>query len=286
MPPPPSRTAPSPAKPAPGRFAIAPRQRVKRAPVVLVNAVEGFGKTTIGANAPSPLILMSGNETGYDTLLGHGLVPQVPAAVVESWPDTLAWVRQLADDLQGVQTLVLDALGGFEQMCREHVCQRDFKGDWSDGGFNSYGKGYDATAREWKLLIQALEQLRDNRGVTVLMLGHVKIEAFKNPTGTDYNRYASDVHKSVWALTAKFCDAVLFGTFYQSVDVGRTEQKKNEADKKGKVVGVASRVIVTQRRDGFDAKNRFGMPDEIWLDANAAGMYAEIWQHIDKETQS
>lgn len=265
------------------RFEINPREPRRRAPIVLFNAVEGWGKTSIGAHAPNALIAMSDNETGYDTLLANGLVPQRPAMVLDSFPDTLALIRQLTTDPEGIETLVLDAVGGFEQLCRNHVCQRDFAGDWGESGFASYGKGTAATAREWRLLTAALEQLRDKQNVQVLMLGHVKIESFKNPTGTDYNRYASDLDKSIYGVTAKFCDAVLFGTFYQSVESSRSENKKGVADRKGKVVGEAQRVVITEKRDGFDAKNRYAMPSEVWINTDAAGMYAEIWQHINKE---
>lgn len=262
------------------RFEIKPREIRDRAPIILFNAVEGWGKTTLGASAPSPLIAMSGNETGYDTLLSHGLVPQVPALVLNTYPDALALVRQLTADPQGIKTFVPDAVGGFEALCREYVCQRDFGGDWSDGGFNSFGKGVDAVGREWRVFLSALEQLRDRQNVQVLMLGHVKTEKFKNPTGTDYDRYASDLDKRVWGLTAKFCDAVLFGRFYESVDVAKSEQKKGSADRKGKAIGEAQRVVVTERRDGFDAKNRFGMPGEVWIKGQPQDMYSEIWEHI------
>lgn len=283
-PPPPPRTKPPATTPAPERtYKAELREPVRRPPVVLFNAVEGWGKTTLAAHAPDPLILMSDSETGYDTLLGHGLVPQVRAAVVDTFTDQLGWVRSLAEDTQGVRTLVLDAVGGFEHLCRKHVCERDFKGDWGEGGFAAYGRGYALVEREWQVFIQALERLRDTQGVQILMLGHVRIEQFKNPTGTDYSRYASDLHQKVWSATSKFCDAVLFGQFYQSVNVGRAEQNKSAAEKRGKVAGEAQRVVVTERRDGFDAKNRFGMPGEVWITAGPDGMYEEIWQHIEKK---
>lgn len=280
--PPPARQSAPP--PAPAKtFKVQPRQPVKRAPIVLFNALEGWGKTSLAAHAPSPLILMAPHERGYDTLLSHGLVPQVPAAVVDNWPDALGWVRSLADDTQGVETLVLDAIGGFEHLCREHVCERDFRGDWGESGFAAYGKGYAMVEREWKLLIAAIEHLRNKRDVQVILLGHMRIESFDDPNGPKYNRYACDVHKHVWGLTSKFVDAVLFGKFHQIVKSDRSNENKSVAEKKGKAIGEAQRVIVTERRDGFDAKNQFSLPGEIWITTDAAGMYAEVWQHINKE---
>lgn len=285
MPPPPPKKPPTrpppPAAEPEAQRVVRLREPVKRAPAILFNAVEGWGKTTIAAHAPSPLILMSGSETGYDTLLSNGLVPQVPAEVVESWPDTLAWVRSLTRDPQGVKTLAFDAAGGFETLCREYVCDRDFKGDYGESGFQGYGRGYAIVEREWKGFVAGLEQLRDRHGVQILMLSHVRVEMFKNPTGADYSRYISDVHQKVWGVTAKFMDAVLFGTFYQLVEADRANNKKNIAERRGKVVGEAQRVVVTTRRDGFDAKNRYAMPDEIYVEGAADRMYHEIWQHIN-----
>ena len=64
------------------------------APRLVIHAVEGFGKTTIGAYSPDPFILMS--ETGYDTLLASELAPSVPAEEVTSWTDLLRWLSDLA----------------------------------------------------------------------------------------------------------------------------------------------------------------------------------------------
>ena len=62
---------------------------------ILINAVEGWGKTTMAANSPNPLILMAEGETGYETLLAHDLVPAVARATVTGWPQLLAQIDAL-----------------------------------------------------------------------------------------------------------------------------------------------------------------------------------------------
>lgn len=285
MPPPPRKSPPqAPATPSapPKSYKVSVRPVVDREPVVLINAVEGWGKTSVGAHAPAPLILQSGNETGYDTLVSNGLVPEVPSVIIDDWADTIGWVRSLTADPQGIKSLVLDAIGGFEMLARRFVCNRDFKGNWGESGFASYGKGFENTAREWTVLIEALERLRDTQGVRIILLGHVRIEKFENPTGVNYSRYMSDVHQKIWASTAKFCDAVLFGQFYQVTESDRANASKGIADKRGKAIGDAQRVVISERRDGFDAKNRYAMPGEIWIEGGADAMYAEIFQHINR----
>ena len=117
---------------------LSPRDPKHYAPRIIVHAVEGFGKTTLGAHTRDPCILMARGETGYDTLLSAGRVPAVVADEVLTWRDLVAWLERLINDHRGINTLVLDGLGGFERLCHEHVCARDFNGDWSERGFASY----------------------------------------------------------------------------------------------------------------------------------------------------
>jgi len=249
-------------------------------PRIIINAVEGFGKTSAGANAPDPVILMAAGETGYLTLLGSGLVPQVPVAKIEGWAQLLATVDALAESPDTpCQTLVLDALSGFERMCHENVCKRDFKGEWGEKGFGAYQKGYDLSVTDWLELLAKLDALRERRGATILLLSHCKVKTFKNPEAADYDRWVSDIHDKTWSATAKWSDAILFGNFYVAVEGGAT----GERPKKGKGVGGTSRVLYCERRSAFDAKNRYGMPESIDVPADASQNWAVIWNNIRKE---
>ena len=244
-------------------------------PRLVVFATEGFGKTTLGACAPEPLILMSRGETGYDTLLQSKLVPQVPAEVVVDWQDLLGWIDGLTNDPQGRKTLVLDTLGGFERLCHEHVCREHFKSDWTETGFASYQKGYDLAVTDWIGLLSRLDRLRA-KGVTILWLGHSRIHSFKNPLGPDFDRYICDCHPKTWGVTHRWADAVLFGNFLTVLD---NEEKAKRAGK-GKAIGGTTRILFTERRDAYDAKNRYGMKGEIWLEDGPAASWSTLWAHL------
>lgn len=248
-----------------------------RPPRIVLNAVEGWGKTSCAAFAPEPAVLMAKGETGYQTLLGAGLVPSVQAAYVEDWEALLAFL----DDLAGAatmpcKTLALDALGGFERLCHERVCARDFEGKWGEKGFSSYQKGYEQSLPDWLQLLQRLDRVRD-RGITILLLGHVQIRPFKNPLGEDFDRYVSDVHHKTWGVTHKWADAVLFGQFVNVVD------KDKPTDKKGKGIGGTDRVIYTERRDAYDAKNRYGLPALLDIPNSPQGAWDTIWNAITRK---
>lgn len=240
-------------------------------PRLILNAVEGWGKTTAAALAPDPIILMARGETGYDTLYGAGLVPRVPRYEAPTWNDALGFLAELKRDHDDRQTVALDALGGFERLCHEHVCDRDFDGDWGEKGFAGYQRGYDVSVAEWLRILRALDDLRA-AGMMVLILSHTSVRPFKNPVGPDFDRYVADVHHKTWGATHRWADAVLFGTFFSVV-----EEKKGS---RAKGIGGDTRIIYTERRDTWDAKNRYGMASEIDVPNARSATWETIWNAI------
>lgn len=248
-------------------------------PRIVVDGVEKWGKTTMGAFSPNPLILMARGESGYLTLLGSGLVPDVDRVSIETWPALLALLDKLCAGENGHETIVLDAMGGFERLCHEYVCATQFKNDWGEHGFASYQRGYDLAVTDWLTLLARLDRLRELRGATILFLSHCKVKTFKNPLGPDYDRWVSDCHEKTWGVTHKWADAVLFATYYSVVET----KTSNTPDslRRGKGIGAAERVIYTQRRDAFDAGNRYGMAETIDIPADPAQSWATLWAAIE-----
>jgi len=240
---------------------------------MILNAVEGWGKTTIGAYAPKPVILMAGGETGYQTLLNAGSVPSVSAVTLNTWPEMISVVEQLVDS--EYETLVLDALSGFERLCHTFVCDRDFGGDWGEHGFVGWQRGYAIAVPEWLKLLSRLETA-NKTGKTILILSHCLVRPFKNPTGPDYDRYVADIHAQTWGPTHRWADAVLFGTYVAVIEGGKTGEKP----RKGKGIGRDDRVMYTRRRDAWDAKNRFSMSEAIDFANDPASGWATLWAAI------
>ena len=278
-PPPPPTGAPTAGVPAQPTKTSMPKKFVRpvaefRPPLIILNAVEGWGKTTFGAYAPDAGIIMARGEIGYLTLLGARRVPERPIVQIDNWQELLDLCDSLATDTGGLKTLVFDAMGGFERMCHEMVCDRDFGGDWSDRGFMSFHKGYEVSAGEWKQFTDRLERIN----ATKILLSHCKVRTFKNPLGADFDRYASDVHDKTWSVTAKCSDAVLFGTFHTVVQGGKT----GDRPQKGKGIGGSTRVIHTERRDAWDAKNRYGLPSTIDIPNDPKKAFETVWKEIMK----
>lgn len=209
---------------------------------------------------------MARGETGYATLRKYGRVPDVDtvtddagnARTIDAWTELLDIVSALADS--PYETVVLDALGGFERLCHERVCARDFNNDWGEKGFSSFQRGYDTAITDWLMLLSRLDQLK-TAGKRVIVLSHSQVKTHKNPMGADYDRFVADCHPKTWAATCKWADMVLFGTFRSITEVARGTG--NVAKDKGKGIGGTDRVLYTEQRDSFTAKNRAGMPPEV-----------------------
>lgn len=274
-PPPPSptehRTVPAGAAPTirkAGSAATTPR--------FILIGVEGSGKSTLGAFAPKPLFLMSGGETGIETLVKHNRVPEVDCVELTDWQQTLAYVRSLRGKKgEEYQTFVLDTLSGYERLCHEYICTTMHGGDWGEKGFMNYQKGYRESVPEIMLLLRALDDLRaENK--TIILLEHHTIKTFRNPVGADYDRFTSRCNSETWQPVSAWADAVLFLDFVNVV-----QQEKGQRRAKG--IGGSDRILYCEHTDARDAKNRFGLPAEIELPDNPAQMWATLDNAINQK---
>ncbi len=218
-----------------------------------------------------PIFIETKGETGLETLISHGRLPEVPHfPEVQSWEELMGAIETLTLDEHDFRTLVIDTANGGERLCHEFVCNRDFGGDWGDKGFTGYMRGFEVSLAEWRTFLNKLDTLRATKQMAIVLLCHTKVKPFKNPEGPDFDRYQPDMHEKTWGLTAKWSDVVLFGNF----DV--TVQKDSANSKKGKASGGQIRILYTERHAAYDAKNRLGLPGEIEMGDSPA----EAWRNF------
>lgn len=235
---------------------------------VILPGVEGIGKTSIACYAPKPIFLMAEGETGLETLIDSGRVPQTPHfPELHCWEDTFSALDQLLTAKHEYKTLVLDTLNGFERLCHEYTCKTMYGGKWGKDGFTSYQQGYDTALAFWREFLAKLDELRRKCGMLVLALTHVKVSPFRNPEGADYDRYQPDLHHKTWSLCHKWADMVLFANYYTVVD---------EDGPRAKAAGGKIRRLWTERTAAYDAKNRHGLPEYISMGTSGQ----EAWDNL------
>ena len=245
------------------------RKASRRPAAMVILGQPGVGKTSIGAHVPAALMMPFKQENSYDLLKSSGAIPSdVPVLPpVESWLAALEVFEELKTQEHGHKALVIDTLSCLEALCHEYVCNKEFAGDWGDKGFQAYHRGYEISCAEWKEMLKALDDLRDDKGMTILFLEHVQIRPFKNPEGSDYDRYQAACHHKTWQPTHRWAASVMFYNYY-------VEVQEDGSRAKGK--GGKSRVLYTQWDASHDAKDRFGLPREI--DGGASG--EEAWANL------
>lgn len=252
-------------------------------PRIVLNAVEGWGKTTVAAySSAKPLLVMCGNETGYRTLLGNRTVPRVHSAHVTTLPMLFDVLAQAAE--ADFESVCIDASGGMERLIHEEVCRRDFNGDFGEHGFMGFQRGYDVSVGDLLRVLVALDLIREKTGAAIWLLGHVKTIGIKNPLGADYDQFTGDTHpKTTQAALNKWADAIFVGKYKTLVDT--TASGKNKS--KGKGIGQGDRVIYVDESDAVKAKNRYFMdtnPLPIPDDPTQAA--ATIWAAIIKHAST
>lgn len=211
---------------------------------LLIYGVEGVGKTSFGAAAPAPLII--GAEQGSAEI---GNARRISPATYE---DTLGILEDLRSEQHDYRTAVLDSLDWLEPIVWAATCARNGKTTIESFG---YGKGYVEALTEWRALMRALDAIRA-RGMHVVLVAHSQVKPWKNPEGSDYDRYTLKLHDKAAGLWKEWSKAVLFANF---------ERATAEADGRSKGVDTGRRVLYTRAAAAWDAKNRLWLPAEIPL---------------------
>lgn len=222
--------------------------KVKKPHIILLYGTDGVGKTSWAAQAPSPIFL--GSEDGSNNLD----VARFPAP--KSWKDIEVAVGELLTAKHDYQTLVLDSADWIEPLLHQEICTRhNAKSiELAAGG---YGKGYVEAVTEWQKLVKSLVRLRDEKKMNIIIIAHSEVVKFADPyTQTEYDRYQLKLYKKSSALLREFVDCVFFANF--EIFAKKDGQKHLH-------FGDGARVIYTERRPGFDAKNRLGLPFQIPL---------------------
>lgn len=213
--------------------------------LAIIYGTDGVGKSTFGSEAPKPIFL--GPEDGTARLN----VSRLPKPT--SFDQVKEMISELIVDKHDYQTLNIDSLDWMESLVWDHVCSLDGSSniDKAQGG---YGKGYMEANKYWRQLQALLHDLREKRKMNVILIAHAKVKTFNDPQqNASYDRYIMKMHEGAAALWREFADNVLF-TNFEVV----TQSEKNQ--KKSKAYGDGKRVVYTERRPAFDAKNRLGLP--------------------------
>lgn len=219
--------------------------------LLLVYGVESIGKSSFGANAPGSIFI--GPEAGTNNLNTSRFNK------IKNYKDVLNAIEQLSNKEHKFQTVVIDSLDWIEPIIYAHICEK-FKVTQIEDAGGGYGKYVNIIRDEWKIFIEKLNFLRDEKNMNIILIAHYHIKSFHDPSSLEpYERYMMKLQDKSSALFREWVDAVLFFNF-------ETHVKKEKNMSKAKAFSDGERYIFSNKTAAYDAKNRFGLPGKIKLD--------------------
>lgn len=224
------------------------------APVrAMIYGPEGIGKTTFLADW-----LEYRHGALIDTEQGSGRVDVLRYPVPSGWAELLAMVEDAATN-PDIGALGIDTADAAERMCAAALIR---KNGWSSLEDPGYGGGYKRVWEEFSKLFQALNKVHD-AGKDVILTAHAAMRKFEQPDQMgSYDRWELKLQNSqkcsIAALCKEWVDLLLFAN-YETIVVTDTSGKSKKA-------AGGKRVVYTTHHPCWDAKNRFGLPDNMKLE--------------------
>lgn len=226
--------------------------KIPGAKKVVIYGPEGIGKSTFASRFPEPVFI--------DT---EGSTKEMDISRFErpsSWTMLLEQIHYVWKTSGICKTLVIDTIDWAEQMCVEDLCARYGKKGIEDFG---YGNGYVYAKEEFGRFLNLLNEVVQS-GIHVVLTAHTHLRKFEQPDEMgSYDRWELKLGKKTQSQTAplvkEWADMVLFANYKTwSVAV-------DDKGKKRKAQGGA-RVMYTAHNPCWDAKNRYGLPEEVPFD--------------------
>lgn len=240
--------------------------RVKRPYYVLMHGTPGIGKSSFAAETPNPIFLCA--EEGTSHL-------DVTRLELKSFPEFIGALKELAETDHEYKSVVVDTVDHLEPLIWAEVCKDKNKKSIEDIG---YAKGYIFALDFWKEFTSALELLRSHKNMNIVLLAHTDVKSFNDPQLTEpYDRYQVKLHHKAAGHLIDRVEDVLFVNY-------KTFLNKASDSNKTKALGDGSRVVYTEHRPAFIAKNRHDLPFEIPLSWSDFTRLCETDRSVDPQS--
>ena len=183
--------------------------------------------------------------------------------------DVIDQINYVVGHPNEVGTLVIDTVDWLEKLLFDAVCAEN---KWKSIEEPGYGKGYVAARQKMQQLLAMLDQVIAV-GANVVLICHSFIRKFEQPDEmSSYDRYMLKLNeKNIAPLIKEWTDLLLFVNY-------KTDVVKVEKTNTVKGRGGQKRVMYATHTASWDAKNRFGLPDEMPFDF---GQIAHLFKKVE-----
>ena len=221
-----------------------------RAPRIVLLGVEKIGKSTFAAGADGAIFLPIKGEEGIDEIP----VPQVPTC--NSAADVMGWLCTFGRDEHPHQTVVIDSTSTLEPIIHRELCEAAGGVTSINEGALKFGVGTDRANDIWRQITDVLDALRSCKNMTSILIGHVKVKRFDDPTGESYDQWVWDIHQKAASLLYRWADCILFCNTKVVVTHEKLGFHPDNVKKTGREIRPGARFLYTQKRPSHPGGGR------------------------------
>ncbi len=226
--------------------------KVKRPFNAILIGVPGIGKSTWAASASNPIFIGAEENEELE-------IDRYPFPV--SFDDVTKQLNHLIANPRKYKTVVIDTIDSIEKLAHAKILALDPKKTGSMVlAFGGYAKAYDKAETEMIGLRAQLKALRDRCKMNVIILAHSKKgRATDTVLGLEYDTYEMQLHAKAQAVFVDWVSAVLFANHVAAPKEGVNSDRVF-------AMGHGQRIVYTEKRPGFLAKNRYNLPYSMNLE--------------------
>lgn len=216
---------------------------------LMIYSEAGEGKTTLAANFPDPLFIVTSGEQGIQLYRQQGLIPKtvpvipldplfeqnlIPSGGHPGWLKLIDAMERFSDQSHDRKTLVIDSTSGLQDLCFQHCASMLFDGQMNSKDFVDFYRGYTKAAEAFwagKFLPLCLEIVA--KGFNVVLIAHSTVKPVANPVGPDFDQYRPALYGKVFEYTKKDLHGLFFlGREIRVAIDAKTKKKSATGDRR------------------------------------------------------